>query len=154
MDILKSVTKEGRQHEVVVAVLLIVYILSGVHAPAELSAAVSTMGGKVVVGLLALSSFYVFTPVVAVLFSLAALELLRRAGAIDLATAGNFRGSEAQKSRELARHNVPTPHAGKTLEEEMVQTMAPLVRVDNKNVACSSYKGIVDSSLVMTSATD
>ncbi len=149
MDILKSITKEGRQHEVVVAVLLIVYILSGVHAPGELSSAVNTMAGKVVVGLLALSAFYVFTPVVAVLFALAALELLRRAGAVDFT---DVAGSEHQKQKDFARYNAPVAGSGKTLEEEMVQNMVPLVRVDNKNPACSSYQGIIDSSLPMNPA--
>lgn len=155
MNILKSITKEGRLHEVVIAILLIVYILSGVKTPAELSSSLNTTAGKVVVALLALSSFYVFTPVVAVLFALAALELLRRAGAVDVVTTAiQHRGSEAVKSKELVRYNAPAEDSDKTLEEEVVQNMVPLVRVDNKNTACSSYSGVVDSSLTMASASD
>ena len=153
MNLLKSIAKGGRQHELIIAMLLIAYILSGVKTPADLSASLNTVFGKGVVALLALGGFYVFSPVVAVLFALAALELLRRANAIAIHATNELRGTEEQKMNDMVRFNPPTKEQaddGKTLEEEMVQLMAPLVRMDNKNPACSSYSGIVDSGLTMT----
>jgi len=117
------------------------------------SASLDTVFGKGIIALLALGGFYIFSPIVAVLFALSALELLRRANAIAIHSTNELRGTEEQKMKDLVRYNSPSKeedNGGKTLEEEMVQLMAPLVRVDNKNPACSSYSGIVDSGLAMT----
>jgi hypothetical protein len=94
MNLLKSITKEGRQHEVIIAVLLIVYILSGVKTPSDVSASLDTVFGKGIIALLALGGFYIFSPIVAVLFALSALELLRRANAIAIHSTNELLGTQ------------------------------------------------------------
>ena len=125
---LKSVrnAKNMKTYEVLLAVLLVLYLVSGVSTPYNLSPYVNNvfMYGS----LLALVVILCLrcNPLLAILFGVVALELVRRSRKVDH---NLMRPSESNKNRDLKNMNA---HLNKTtLEEEMVgQITAPSIQLD------------------------
>lgn len=109
----------------ILTVLLAAFIFTGVHIPQELATAVDSSAGAVVVIVIALAAFLNTNIIVGVLSLVAAYELLRRSRAPDeIGSVANNIPSEAGKTSDFEKYNA-FPH---TLEQEMVQKMAPLVK--------------------------
>ena len=133
--------------------LLAVFIFTGVQIPHELADAVDSSAGAVVVIVLALAAFLNTNIVVGALSLVAAYELLRRSRSPTTAGGGSTDvPSEAAKVADFEKYNA-LPH---TLEQEMVQKMAPLVKhapapgahyqptlTPQNSAAPLGYKGIV-----------
>ena len=133
--------------------LLAVFIFTGTHIPNELAKAVDSSAGAVVVIVVALATFLNTNIVVGVLTLISAYELLRRSRSPSVSPPGSPNvPSEANKVADFEKYNV-TPH---TLEQEMVQKMAPLVKhppapgahyqptlTPQHSAAPLDYKGIV-----------
>lgn len=139
MDGAQTIMKKGREHEIIIGLVLAAYIVSGVQTPVGLGATLNTTLGKIIIAALAVSSFFMFTPVVAVLFALSAFELVRRNQQRSAFEMDAVLGGEASKASSMTAYN----QYPSTLEEDVVKNMAPLVgdSVDGK----PSYQGVLSS---------
>ena len=106
-------------------VILAAFIFTGVRVPDEVGRAVDSSAGAVVVIVVALATFLNSNIIVGVLSLICAYELLRRSkDRLNVGGASKNIPSEAAKVADFEKYNVmPT-----TLEQEMVQKMAPLVK--------------------------
>lgn len=118
-----SLYKSARNHELLLTVLIVLYIVLNVPTPNIIASYVDTPLGNIAVVVIALSLFMHSHAVVGVLGLFAAYVLIRRSSA----STGSFAleayvPSEKRKSEELSAFNqFPV-----TLEEQMVALRAPL----------------------------
>jgi len=116
-----------------VLVLLVVFIVSDVSVPNEVSKFVNTLHGSALLLLVCLYVLYT-SPVLGVVTLVAVFELLRRTG--GLRTAQDFIPSEEKKSEEFEVINdFPV-----TLEEEVVANMVPMT---NEKLSAPSYQPLL-----------
>tara|TARA_Y100000748_G_scaffold290204_1_gene276661 strand:+ start:11712 stop:12161 length:450 start_codon:yes stop_codon:yes gene_type:complete len=135
MKNLKKLIATENRHQIILGVVFLIYIVASVPTPDFLAQMVNTSVGTAIVVILALSMLGCCNPIVAVLGLVAAYELVKRSGrAAPLAAAP----SEVTKLAQMKRYN----EFPKTLEEEMVQKMAPLVRHPPAHGA--NYKPVLD----------
>jgi len=116
----------GSNEQLVLAILLIVFILADVSLPDPLANMVDSVTGNIVVGLLSLALFVNGNPLIGMLGLVATYMLVVRSGRIDgIGHAANkHMVSENSKVMDFSRYNdFPV-----SLEEEMVDKMAPLVK--------------------------
>ncbi len=78
MEYFNALMKKEKQHEMVLFVVLIVYILFDVPTPQILASHVDTTYGTIIVAILALSLFLSTHPVVGILGLFAAYEFIKR----------------------------------------------------------------------------
>jgi len=127
MKFLKDLMKAEKQHSLVLELLFVIYIMFDIETPVELAKLVDTPMGNVVVVLLALSMFAAAGPIAGILALLAAHTLIKRS---NFKTGGVLLQSENHaeeiKMKMLKKYN----DFPKTLEEEVVAEMAPIVRND------------------------
>ena len=125
MRTLNSLYKAENRHQSFLGFLFVIYILSNLELPGELSQMINSTGGNAVVILLALSIFYHTHPVIGILGLIAGYELIKRSGngvaAIDI---DSYMPSEYSKEHKM---EVMQPPFKGTLEEDMVRNMVPLV---------------------------
>ena len=120
MKNLKKLIATENGHQIILGVVFLIYVVGSVPTPDFLAQMVNTSVGTAIVVILALSMLGCCNPIVAVLGLVAAYELVKRSGnAAPLAMVP----SEVTKLAQMERYN----EFPKTLEEEMVQKMAPLV---------------------------
>lgn len=120
MQNLKKLIATENRHQIILGVVFLIYIVASVPTPDFLAQMVNTSVGTAIVVILALSMLGCCNPIVAVLGLVAAYELVKRSGrTAPMATVP----SEVTKLAQMERYN----EFPKTLEEEMVQKMAPLV---------------------------
>ena len=129
MKLLRDLMKSEKSHSLVLEILFVLYIMFDVDTPNEIAKVVDTTTGNVVVVLLALTMFAAAGPIAGILALLAAHTLIKRSSA---KTGGMFMynpgEAEEIKMQDLQKYNeVP-----KTLEEEVVSKMAPIVHNDGK----------------------
>ena len=129
MKLLRDLMKSEKSHSLVLEILFVLYIMFDVDTPYEIAKVVDTTTGNVVVVLLALTMFAAAGPIAGILALLAAHTLIKRSSA---KTGGMFMynpgEAEEIKMQDLQKYNeVP-----KTLEEEVVSKMAPIVHNDGK----------------------
>ena len=127
MKFLKDLMKAEKKHSLVLELLFVIYIMFEIETPLELAKLVDSPMGNVVVILLALSMFAAAGPIAGILALLAAHTLIKRS---NLQTGGVLLQSENHaeeiKMDMLQKFN----DFPKTLEEEVVAEMAPIVRND------------------------
>jgi hypothetical protein len=125
MNFTKNLFKTEKKYQNFLAVLFAIYIIFDIQTPAFLASMVDTMFGKIVVILIALSMFTHSGPVAGALGIVAAYELIKRSS-VSTGSYGvqHYLPSEHKKCGNInAMNQFPI-----TLEEMMVQKMAPLVR--------------------------
>ena len=121
MKNLKKLIATENRHQIILGIVFLIYIVASVPTPDFLAQMVNTSVGTAAVVILALSMLGCCNPIVAVLGLVAAYELVKRSGRADpLATVP----SEVTKLAQMKKYN----EFPKTLEEEMVEKMAPLVK--------------------------
>lgn len=125
MDFYNNLMKKGRHHEVLLSGLFIAYSVLDIKTPSFLADLVSSKLGSLVVMLIAFSLFLYVHPIVAILGIVAAYELIKRSmiqnGSSDSFT--QYLPSFDSQCPDLNAFNQFAP----TLEQEMVNKMAPLV---------------------------
>ena len=135
---LKGVTTM-KSKEIVLGTLFVIYYILGYPVPETMAEGIDTLGGKVVVGVLAVSLFLAVNPLVGVLGLLVAFDLLRKSAE---ATGSNamaaYLPSEEKKSSELNKYN-QFPY---TLEQEMVSLRTINTRA---SLPPSSYKPVLEN---------
>jgi hypothetical protein len=133
--------KAEKRHQLLLAVIFILYILIQTKTPVTIAEYIDTPVGNIVVALLAISTFYYSNPIVGLLGLVAAYELVRRS---KVASGNSFKrliSSESSKFKVMEKLNEDKKIV--TLEEEMVGKMAPLVKHDAS--PNSNYKPILDT---------
>jgi hypothetical protein len=124
MDTFKTLMRQEKQHEMVIFVLLILYIVFTPSVPHALAEYAESTVGQVIVIILAITLFLSTNPVVGILGFLAAYEFIRRSsrttGVYGIET---FSPTEQKKQEVMTAMN---PAPVKTLEEELVDSLVPI----------------------------
>lgn len=124
MDTFNKLMRQEKQHEMVIFVLLILYIVFTPSVPQALAEYAESTIGQVVVVILAITLFLSTNPVVGILGFLAAYEFIRRASRVT-----GVYGIETFSPTEMKKQQVMTamnPPPTKTLEEELVDNLVPI----------------------------
>ena len=155
MQNLKQLIATENRHQIVLGVVFLLYIVSNVQIPEPLAEMVNTTIGNAIIIILALSMLAAANPIIGVLGLVAAYELLKRSGNTSMAIANL--PSEANKLADMKQYN----QFPKTLEEEIVNKMVPLVHHnsayaegsvniqyqpvldDTQNAAPINYEGVI-----------
>lgn len=124
MDTFRVLMRQEKQHEMVIFVLLILYIVFTPAVPSALAEYAESTIGQVIVVILAITLFLSTNPVVGILGFLAAYEFIRTSshstGVYGIRT---YSPTEEKKQTVMTAMN-PAPM--KTLEEELVDTLVPI----------------------------
>lgn len=124
MDTFNTLMRQEKQHEMVIFVLLILYIVFTPSVPQALAEYAESTIGQVIVIILAITLFLSTNPVVGILGFLAAYEFIRRSsrstGVYGIET---FSPTEQKKQQVMTAMN---PAPVKTLEEELVDRLVPI----------------------------
>ncbi len=124
MDTINKLMRQEKQHEMVIFVLLILYIVFTPSVPQALAEYAESTIGQVVVVILAITLFLSTNPVVGILGFLAAYEFIRRASRVTgVYGIETFSPTEQKKQEIMAAMNPPP---AKTLEEELVDKLVPI----------------------------
>jgi hypothetical protein len=146
--------------QLVLGVVFFFYILFNVQTPAILATPIETLFGKVLVFAIAAVVFMKTNPVVGVLGFIVAYQIVKTASVTSGSYAmKHYLPSEANKMQEMRAFNVVEPTSPVaptsistsgsgivlpgTLEEELVERMAPLVIKGNEDSQLD-YKPILD----------
>lgn len=141
---LKDLYKLENQYQVVLAVMFVIYLMTNMNLPYGVTQVINTPVGTGVIIVLALTLLYHSHPVVGVLGLLVAYQMIRVSGRTspNLIT-NNLQPSFSNKSQKIQDMQPPRK---KTLEEEAVENMVPLVRSTPESKAPSPYLPVLDST--------
>jgi hypothetical protein len=129
MDTFNTLMRQEKQHEMVIFVLLILYIVFTPSVPPALAEYAESTIGQVIVIILAITLFLSTNPVVGILGFLAAYEFIRRASRVTgVYGIETFSPTEEKKKQIMTAMN---PAPVKTLEEELVDSLVPISPNDN-----------------------
>lgn len=125
MDSYRKLMKTARAHEITLGGLFVIYAGLNVQAPDWINNFVRTNTGTLIMFAFAISLFFYLRPVVAILGLIAVYELVRRARG-DISLTSNDMISYLPKTSADGRDLNAYNQFSKTLEQEMVDKMAPL----------------------------
>lgn len=141
MDI-KKVFGSLTKLEIAVLVVFVLYVVLPIQTPQFLSGIVDSSLGMLTIFVLAVYLFLNVNPIVAVVFVLVAYELLRRSTQkVGRVTVMQYTPSQAKKDAELVAMNPPKEV---TLEEEVVNKMAPIGHSDPSVFVGTTFKPVAD----------
>ena len=133
MDTFNTLMRQEKQHEMVIFVLLILYIVFTPSVPPALAEYAESTIGQVIVIILAITLFLSTNPVVGILGFLAAYEFIRRASRVTgVYGIETFSPTEEKKKQIMTAMN---PAPVKTLEEELVDSLVTIS--PNHNIGSS-----------------
>ena len=124
MDTFNTLMRQEKQHEMVIFVLLILYIVFTPSVPPALAEYAESTVGQVIVIILAITLFLSTNPVVGILGFLAAYEFIRRASRVTGVYGIETFSPTEEKKKEIMTAMNPAPV--KTLEEELVDSLVPI----------------------------
>jgi hypothetical protein len=144
MNIYKDYIKSVKTHESLLSVLLLIYIVLDIQTPMGLLPLVNNGIFQAIMFLLVISLFFYVNPIISVLAIIALLILLQRSkSAIDymmpseVSKMNNLISlNQKQINQEIVEHNMEEPQV--TLEENMVELMAPPVIESNEEFSFSA----------------
>lgn len=158
MKLVKELINVEKKHELVLGALLVLFILVDLPIPGELAKLVNTVYGNIIVVILALSLYGTGNYLLAILGIVAADALIRRSASGD--KDGDSNKGEALISITDSDNNntygVGSGNNGllpRTLEEEMVDSMAPLVHHDG-DIGSEKVEAHIRMSLPYADAAD
>jgi hypothetical protein len=129
--------------ELTVAAVLVLYIALPINAPIMVCDLVDGPIGMIVVFTAAVYLFLYANPILAVLFVFAGYELLRRCcnvtGRVVIA---KHTPTQAKKDKKMKKMN---PIQKSTLEEEVVQQMAPVGKSESSVFTSSTFSPVADN---------
>jgi hypothetical protein len=123
--------------EVILFVLFVVYLVFQPSTPTVLTPFIDNLFGTIVVISLALYIFLYMNPILGVLGIFVAYELIRRTSTKTISMI-QYSPEQPIKDMEMRRMNPPKE---RTLEESMVQKMAP---ISDGGVIVSEYTPVAD----------
>jgi hypothetical protein len=124
MDTFNTLMRQEKQHEMVIFVLLILYIVFTPDVPQGLAVYAESTVGQLVIIILAITLFLSTNPVVGILGFLAAYEFIRRASRVTGVYGIKTFSPTEQKKQEIMKAMNAEPV--KTLEEELVDNLVPI----------------------------
>jgi hypothetical protein len=137
--ILKSFTNL----ELILLGCFIVYVVFPISTPSFLAGFIESSLGMLVLFLVTIFLFFYTNPILGVIFIFVAYELLRRSSHISGRTAIiKHTPSQLKKDIEMASMNPPKRES---LEEEIVEKMAPIGKSDMSIYTPSSFKPVAES---------
>ena len=142
MDSFKKLFDEKNMGQGVLAILFVIYLISGYDIPAPLDGMIDSMTGKIVVVILALLLFSYSNPILGVLGLLVAYMLITRASVTTGSFAEqNYLPTEKKKYTAMTAQNQFTY----TLEQEIVKKMAPINKYESGTPSNYSFKPVLDN---------
>ena len=139
--------------QLILSILFVIYLVIGLKMPPEIATVFDTMGGKIIIALVALSLFVNANPIVGILGIFVAYQLIK--------TSADTTGRSSMEQfypvdRKKWGSFTPTNQFPYTLEQEMVKKMAPTkfnteyvkapykpVLEYNGDAAPINYKGVI-----------
>ena len=120
---------------------MIIYLVMGFKTPDMIATAIDNIIGKVVIILILVYLFLHAHPVLAVVATLVAFDLMRRSSeTTGLSALQEYAPSEVKKMSQFSAYN-QFPY---TLEQEVVAKMAPIVR-SGASLSSASYKPLLNN---------
>ena len=125
MDTFRTLMRQEKQHEIVIFILLVLYIVFTPSVPVALAQYAESTVGQIVVVILAITIFLSTNPAVGILAFFAAYEFIRRSSrATGVYGIEPFSPTEKKKQEVMTAMN---PAPSKTLEEELVDSLVPII---------------------------
>jgi hypothetical protein len=138
-----SFLKNMTQMEMAVAALMIVYVVLPIEVPSMVCGLVDGPVGMIAVFAVAVYLFFNANPLLAVLFLLAGYELLRRCSNVTgTPVIMKYTPTQAKKDQKMKKMN---PVKKSTLEEEVVEQMAPVGRSEPARFMSSGFSPVADN---------
>jgi hypothetical protein len=120
--------------------LFIIYLVMDIYPPEIVASYIDTSIGMVGILLTTLYVFMNYSPVLGVVFLFVAYEIVRRSARVNNRVPMiMYTPSQAKKDAELASMNPPAPAS---LEEEVVEQMAPVGKSSLISYTMSEYKPV------------
>jgi hypothetical protein len=141
MDNFKNLFQKDNLGELSLTILFIIYLIMGYKLPHEVSNRISTPIGKIAVILIAISLFIYCNPILGIIALFVAFDLIRRSDVYTgIDALKKYAPTEEKKSSQFTAFN-QFPY---TLEQEVVNRMAPIVRTESTLFA-ASYKPMLEN---------
>jgi len=145
----KDLIKPANNHELILLILFIIYIVFNLQTPNFLIPMIDNIIGNTVVLLLAFLVFMKSNPILGILSFVVAYFIIKRSTHHSPNYAiQNYLPSEKNKSNDLAMYNNNNFTEG-TLEEDIIYNMAPYVNYQNEDNN-NDYNPVLDSSIDST----
>lgn len=130
--------------EIGILVLFIVYLVFDIYPTDSIAKCVDTPIGMAVTLIITLYMFMAFSPILGVIALFVAYEVIRRSALINNRVAMiQYTPTQTRKNEELAEMNPPQPE---TLEEEMVNSMAPIGKSSVISYQTSEFKPVAQDT--------
>lgn len=137
-----KILKSFNNLELILLVCFVIYILFQISTPPFLAGFIESSLGMLLLFLVTIFLFFYTNPILGVIFVFVAYELLRRSSNVSGKTAIlQYTPSQMMKDAEMVSMNPPK---SETLEEEMVEKMAPVGKSDMSIYTPSSFKPIAE----------
>lgn len=121
-------------------IIFVVYLVMDIYPPDALASYLDTSLGMVGILLVTLYVFINYHPILGVVFLFVAYEIVRRSARVNNRVPMiQYTPSQLKKDAELAEMNPPVPT---TLEEEVIEKMAPVGRSSLITYTMSEYKPV------------
>lgn len=141
MDSFTELFKKEHMGEFILIILMIIYLVLGFSPPNFIANMIDSVIGKIVVILTVIYLFINVNPILAVLTTFIAFDLMRRSNnTTSLGVLSSYAPSEEKKMSQFTAFN-QFPY---TLEQEVVAKMAPIVR-SGSSLMPASYKPLLDN---------
>lgn len=134
--------KSLSQLEIVLLVFFILYLVLPIQTPDFLSGVIDSPLGMLSIFAITVYLFFYTSPILAVVYVFVAYELLRRSAQLShRQTIIQYTPSQPKKDAQMRAMNPPKKE---TLEEELVDSMAPIGHSDTSVYTTSSFKPVAD----------
>lgn len=134
--------KKMTKLEVALSILFVLFIILPLNVPDLFANLIDTSLGMIVIFGLAVYMFFHVNPVVAVLFVFVAYELLRRSSnKTGKAIIQKHTPTQQKKDEKMKKMN---PEKKETLEEEIVEKMAPVGKSDMISYVTTSFSPVAE----------
>jgi hypothetical protein len=141
MNTATELLKKENISQLVLLILMIIYLIMGFKTPEFIAILIDNIIAKIVIVLILVYLFMYMNPILAVVATLVAFDLMRRSDqATGLGALSSFAPSEKKKMSQFTAFN-QFPY---TLEQEVVAKMAPLIR-SGTDISKASYKPIMEN---------
>ena len=141
MNIYKNLMKSAKIHETLLTILFIIYIVFDFATPYSLLSLVNNSIFQVIIFILTISLFFYVNPFVGILGVISILILFNR----SKSNIQNLIPNEISKLDKMISYNQLTKNQNNinniTLEEQMVQKMAPPILESNEVFSFNSITG-------------
>jgi MFS superfamily sulfate permease-like transporter len=138
-----KILKSFNNLELILLSCFVIYIVFPISTPSFLAGFIESSLGMLLLFLVTIFLFFYTNPILGVIFVFVAYELLRRSShLIGKAAIIQHTPSQLKKDIEMSSMNPPKRE---TLEEEMVEKMAPVGKSELSIYTPSSFKPVAES---------